>query len=168
MVIYLLLTFFPNLLTTIRIFPLTIGILLLFLLDVLGVLVEVAEPEWVHFRNQPKPKLRRNILIKDQRYKSLLSKHSGSPALFNMFFIQSLSITNYDLHLLSHMHLSSLSGMELRASLWGQRASSFIIDEVENNSNLSQITILLTGCLAKTYLGYFSYSMDKELFLVTH
>lgn len=35
--------------------------------DVLGVLVEVAEPEWVHFCNQPKPKLRRNILIKDQR-----------------------------------------------------------------------------------------------------
>jgi len=54
-------------------------------------------------------------------------------------------------------------------SLWGQRASSFSIDEVENNSNLNQITILLTGCLAKTYLGYFSYSsMDKELFLVTH
>jgi hypothetical protein len=109
MVIYLLLTFFPNLLTTIRIFPLTIGILLLFLLDVLGVLVEVAEPEWVHFCNQPKPKLRRNILIKDQRYKSLLSKHSGSPALFNMFFIQSLSITNYDLHLLSHKKLSFVS-----------------------------------------------------------
>ncbi|XP_039777888.1 uncharacterized protein LOC120645177 [Panicum virgatum] len=33
--------------------------------DVLGILVEVAEPEWVPFSNQPKPNLRRNITIKD-------------------------------------------------------------------------------------------------------
>ena len=34
--------------------------------DVLGILVEVAEPEWVPFSNQPKPNLRRNI--KDARF----------------------------------------------------------------------------------------------------
>jgi len=36
--------------------------------DVLGILVEVAEPEWVPFSNQPKPNLRRNITIKDARF----------------------------------------------------------------------------------------------------
>ncbi|RLN23750.1 hypothetical protein C2845_PM07G05540 [Panicum miliaceum] len=36
--------------------------------DALGVLVEVAEPVWVHFSNEPKPKLRRNIVIKDQSF----------------------------------------------------------------------------------------------------
>lgn len=39
-------------------------------IDILGVLIEVAEPVWVHFSKEPKPKLHRNIVIKDHRYVS--------------------------------------------------------------------------------------------------
>ncbi|KAG2644638.1 hypothetical protein PVAP13_2KG375621 [Panicum virgatum] len=35
-------------------------------LDVIGILIQVAEPEWVFFSNQKKPNLRRDLLIKDE------------------------------------------------------------------------------------------------------
>ncbi|RLN12932.1 ribonucleoside-diphosphate reductase large subunit-like [Panicum miliaceum] len=39
--------------------------------DVIGVLVEVGEPEWVHFANQQNPSLRRNTVIKNEHQMEL-------------------------------------------------------------------------------------------------
>ncbi|KAG2651375.1 replication protein A 70 kDa DNA-binding subunit B-like isoform X1 [Panicum virgatum] len=79
--------------------------------DVLGILIEAAEPEWISFSNQPKPNLRRNILLRDA------------------------------------------TGNEVRVSLWGQKASAFNIDNLNDSSGPSPTTILLTGCLVKTFQG---------------
>jgi len=40
----------------------------LFYVDVLGFLVQINEPEWVHFANQATPALRRDIVIRDDKY----------------------------------------------------------------------------------------------------
>ena len=65
----------------------------------------------------------------------------------------SLLHSQFPFHLLHLEFFFSDSGNEVRVSLWGQKASAFNIDNLNDSSGPSPTTILLIGCLVKTFQG---------------
>uniref|UniRef100_A0A0A9FAA0 Replication protein A OB domain-containing protein n=1 Tax=Arundo donax TaxID=35708 RepID=A0A0A9FAA0_ARUDO len=92
------------------------------LVDIIGIITQVTEPEWTHHSSQPNPTFTRNIFLKD------------------------------------------INELELRVTLWGQRAVQFNIDEIYNEAEAKPIVILFLGGLIKNYQNDCYYSGN----LATH
>ncbi|XP_062198838.1 replication factor A protein 1-like [Phragmites australis] len=52
-----------------------------------------------------------------------------------------------------HLVLKDLSNLQVRLTLWGQRATEFTIDDIYNEEEARPIVILIVGSLMKTYAG---------------
>lgn len=73
--------------------------------------------------------------------------------------IQSLRIKIFTLYVSTVF--SSLSGSEVKVTLWGQRATEFTIDDIYDANNPKPVVVLFVGCLMKTFMG--TTPLSKQL-----